>query len=216
MDSKNIRNIAGFNVGNTQLKHVSGLVGMSGADPTNNNAIRFWSGNADPTIASFRVTQGGKLTAVGAQFMSTSGYPRITFNESADSLMQASLDADHYIYITPDFVGGTPALVWQDPVSSTQMFIKPDGSGDFMLNPSQKIIISSSSNDVHLQCATGRKISVNSWNELYNRFNSQTMQAALNAKANTFSGASGTVYVSSTSGGPATTPISFSNGIRTS
>lgn len=67
MDSRNIRNIAGYNVGLTELKHSSGLVGMSGANPADPNAIRFWSGNADPTVASFRVQQDGTM-------YSTKGY----------------------------------------------------------------------------------------------------------------------------------------------
>lgn len=134
----------------------------------------------DGTKDTFHVDINGQVTMTGAQVQSAAGtYPRIELS-SSDELLRASLDADHYIYITPDFVGGTPALVWQDPASSMQMFIAPNGTGDFIMNPTQKIRISSSSNDVHLECATGRKISVNSWNELYNRFNSISMQTELN------------------------------------
>lgn len=90
MDSKNIRNIAGFNVGNTQLKHISGIVGMSGADPANNNAIRFWSGNANPAIASFRVTQGGILTAVGMVLQSGASGERVVLDSTGLHTYDAS------------------------------------------------------------------------------------------------------------------------------
>jgi len=217
IDSDNVREISGFNVSPTVFKHKSGIVGMNGGDPTNANAIRFWAGNADPTQASFRVTQGGKLTAVGGTFRTQAAYPRVDFNDSDDSLFRASYDATHSIYITPNFVGGAPALVWEDPVGGMQMFVKPDGTGDFKINASSGVLeLTSSNSDVFLKCATGYKISVNSWNEFYNRFNGISLQSALNAKQNTISGASGTVYVAGSSGGSPTIPISFSNGIRTS
>lgn len=59
IDSHNVRNIAGFNVDRYIFKHESGIVGISGADPTNPNAIRFWAGLADMLNAPFRVTQNG-------------------------------------------------------------------------------------------------------------------------------------------------------------
>jgi hypothetical protein len=216
IDSTNIREISDFNVSPTVFKHKSGIVGLNGGDPTNGSAIRFWAGSADPATAPFRVQQNGKMFAVGGQFSTSNTFPRIDFNDSNDSLLRASLDATHYIYITPDIVGGTPGLVWQDPLGGMQMFVIPNGTGDFMINHSRKLRITSSSNDVHLECATGYKISVNSWNEFYNRFNGISLQSALNAKQNTISGASGTVYVAGSSGGSPTIPISFSNGIRTS
>lgn len=163
----------------------------------------------DGTKDTFKVDINGHVTMTGAQVQSADGtYPRIELSAS-DELLRASLDATHYIYIDPDFVGGTPALVWQDPASSVQMFILPDGSGDFMFNPTQKLKIVSSSNDIHLQCAAGHVISVNSWNQLYNRFNGISLQSELNAKANAFSG-----YTGSFSTG--TNTVFVSNGIITS
>jgi hypothetical protein len=179
IDTKNIREIAGWLASRYKLQSKDGDVGFNTQD-TAADDIRIWAGDAMNGIPKFKVTKAGKLTAVQAAFLSALGFPRITLNESEDALLKASLDADHYIYITPDYVGGTPALVWQDPASSVQMFIAPNGTGDFILNPTQKIRITSSSNDVHLECATGYRISVNSWSVLHNRFNNISLQTELN------------------------------------
>ncbi|OCT12638.1 hypothetical protein A8709_33040 [Paenibacillus pectinilyticus] len=164
----------------------------------------------DGTKDTFHVDIHGQVTMTGAQVQSAAGtYPRIELS-SSDELLKASSDANNFIYITPDYVGGTPALVWDNPPNgSMQMFIIPDNSGDFMINTTAgKINIKSSTDDVVLQCGTGKKITVNSWNELYNVFNGQSMQTALNAKANTFSG-----YTGSFSTG--TNTVIVSNGIIT-
>lgn len=67
LSSQNMREIAGYNVSDTELKHKSGIVGMSGADPENPAAIRFWSGNANLPTAPFRVQQDGKLVSTAAE-----------------------------------------------------------------------------------------------------------------------------------------------------
>jgi hypothetical protein len=120
MDSANIRNIAGYNVGPNDLKHSSGLVGMSGANPTDPNAIRFWSGSADPTTAPFRVTQAGIMTAVGGQFQSAAGYPRVELN-SANNLIAAYVDPDTYVAFLPSY-NTVPALVLVD-AGTTKAFL---------------------------------------------------------------------------------------------
>lgn len=68
IDSNNIREIAGYKVNNTDLKHRSGIVGMSGADQANGNAVRFWAGSSDPNSAPFRVQQDGTLYATDGNF----------------------------------------------------------------------------------------------------------------------------------------------------
>lgn len=67
IDSFNVRNIAGYNIDRYTLKHESGIVGMSGASPTEAEAIRFWAGDPVPTNAPFRVQQDGTV-------YSTKGY----------------------------------------------------------------------------------------------------------------------------------------------
>lgn len=66
IDSKNVRNIAGFNVDDFLFRHVSGLVGLSGADIADPNAIRIWAGLEDLLTAPFRVNQAGQMFATDA------------------------------------------------------------------------------------------------------------------------------------------------------
>lgn len=132
IDSKNVRNIAGYNVSEFEIKHMSGIVGMSGYDYANPNAIRFWSGSANKEGAPFRVTQGGKLYATdgnftgnitgsvitggeiyGAYIATADGtFPRIEFS-SVDNLLNAYNTASKYVSITPN-QGTTPGIAWHD------------------------------------------------------------------------------------------------------
>lgn len=109
IDSKNVREIAGFAVSLTELLHKSGLVGMSAADPTNPDAVRFWAGDEDKENAPFRVLQKGLMIAVGALLMSASGFPRVEMNN--ENLIKAMADEDNYLSINPT-IGGSPALAF--------------------------------------------------------------------------------------------------------
>lgn len=67
LSSNNIREIAGYNVSQTELKHKSGIVGMSGEDPTNPDAVRYWSGDADKENAPFKVLQKGYMESTSGK-----------------------------------------------------------------------------------------------------------------------------------------------------
>ena len=216
IDSKNVRNIAGFNVGNTQLKHISGLVGMSGADPANNNAIRFWSGNADPTIASFRVTQGGILTAVGMVLQSGSTGDRVVLDSTGLHTYDSS--GVERITIGTGPSKGIKAITCRDTSGVEQSVYTYDTETvDGASRTGQYItahacyLLFDTAGDIRIQDAgsKGFRTSSAGYPEMNDGFGWVSIQKAL-------SGVSGTVYVSSTSGGPATTAITFTNGVRTS
>lgn len=82
LSSDNARNFGGFDINRWNLKHESGIVGMSGESPQDNTAVRFWSGNADPTVAPFRVQQNGKLTATGATIESSSSAEKVVLDSN--------------------------------------------------------------------------------------------------------------------------------------
>lgn len=196
MDSRNIRNIAGYNVGPTDLKHSSGIVGMSGANPTDPNAIRFWSGNANPVIAPFRVNQAGVMTAVGGQFQSAAGYPRVEINSSTN-LIAAYQNATNAISIVPNYSSGTPAET-------------------FVAGGSVVGYIQDLSPDIAFVTLTGQRgIQISSGITLTLAAASLINMSCSTLRINNNNGVSGTVYVSTTSGGAATTAITFTNGIRT-
>lgn len=67
ISSQNISIIAGYRASDAELKHISGLVGMSGFDAANPLAVRFWAGSVDKDLALFRVLQNGKFFATDGE-----------------------------------------------------------------------------------------------------------------------------------------------------
>jgi hypothetical protein len=132
IDSGNVRNIAGYNVDRYTLRHESGIVGMSGQNPSDPNAVRFWSGDADPTKASFRVTQAGILTAVGALLMSALGYPRVEINGTNNSFA-AYKTADTYVDINPNLSANVPGIQFLLSTISAVMYLYNPGTPEFFI-----------------------------------------------------------------------------------
>ena len=229
IDSKNVRNIAGFNVSSTQLKHISGLVGMSGADPANANAIRFWSGNANPAIASFRVTQGGILTAVGMVLQSGASGERVVMDATGLHTYDSSGVERITIGTTP--AKGAKALMMYGAagpggdqsamVYDTETVDGASRTGQYFVGPNAQYILFSDDGDIRIQndqlsgfrAVSNGRPEINSGGAGWNTI---AFKSEVDAKQNAFTGVNGTIYVSSTSGGPTTTAITFSNGVRTS
>lgn len=128
IDSRNMREIAGFNVSLTELKHKSGIVGMNGADPADDEAVRIWAGDADKENAPFIVRQNGVMEAIGS-FLRTidSGYPAVEIN-SDDNLLAAYASNTNYISITPSNLGN-PALI----LSNTEEAIINNDGADLLI-----------------------------------------------------------------------------------
>jgi len=138
-------------------------------------------------------------------------YPRCE-QSSTNNLFAAYGTAAKYISISPD-TSGQPVINLVSPAVLGQLSLLPLGL--FLATAVGFGDITVSSGGTLTLTAQGQT-KVDSWGQIFSTGNGQTLQTALNAKANAFSGVSGTVYVSATSGGAATTPITFSNGIRTS
>jgi hypothetical protein len=67
INSKNVFEVGGWRVNNTQLVSKDGDVGMSTED-TGSDDIRFWAGDAKDGSPNFKVTKAGILTAVDGVF----------------------------------------------------------------------------------------------------------------------------------------------------
>lgn len=172
VDSFNVRNIAGYKVGRNVLMHESGIVGMNGADPKNGDAIRFWSGDADPTQASFRVTQAGILTAVAALFMSALGYPRVELN-SDNNLFGAFLTATNSIEIKPNVLG-SPLITFDNGTISGSI---GNTTTRFWIQVTQGVMLISANNDIEI--SSGSQVKYQSWSKIYSTGNGETLQNAL-------------------------------------
>lgn len=137
----------------------------------------------------------GKLTSgeiYGAYIATAEGvYPRAELS-SVDNFFKASNNAGQYVAILPfEFINSAPEI---------QFVNTPTGSSaDLYINPTNGRFNIASPNSIRVSSGTGSFIIDTN-----------------NVFVGTQPGITGTFYVSSTSGGPATTPVTFTNGIRTS
>ncbi|MEO3947620.1 hypothetical protein [Gorillibacterium sp. CAU 1737] len=169
----------------------------------------------DGTKDTFRVGLDGKPIMTGGTVRSNaSGYPKLEFN-SDNGLISAEQDANTRINLRSNGVSGNPQSL--QFISSGNMAFLLAGIttvAEFIINTTNAMDINiSSGRDLRLY---GTRIFLESFSQTIDNATGQTLQGALNSKANAFTGASGTVYVSATSGGPANIPITFSSGVRTS
>ena len=157
----------------------------------------------------------GLLTVISALIQSATGFPRVILDPTNNNF-RIDQDSDTSIVFNPNHLGSTPVINFHDGsidgyvgyfnALSKLVMTSPDGTDiELSMGGSGGDILLSPVNDLY----------VPDWSEIINNTTSQTLQAALDAKANG-SGISGTVYVASTSGGPTTTAITFANGVRTS
>ncbi|MDQ0062389.1 hypothetical protein [Paenibacillus harenae] len=222
INSKNVFEVGGWRVNSKDMSSIDKDVGMSTEDTTADDT-RFWAGSPDKDTAPWRVTKSGKMTATGALIQSSDdSYPRVVFDPDSD-LFGAYATATNFINIKASDAG-EPLLYFDNGVNLIRHALLGNTYnlgvvGNFDLAATDNLTIqgTGTSSTITLKPGTGAsgRVTVPSWTKLYSTGDIQSLQTALNAKANSFSGATSTVYVATTSGGPATTPISFSNGIRT-
>lgn len=215
INSQNIKEAGGWLVGPTELQSKDKTVGMS-TKKTGADDIRFFAGDVITGSPKFKVTEAGIASMVAAFIQSSTGYPRVTFNSSSN-VFSVEQSATSSINFNPTYLGTTPAINFHS--GSIDGYIGYFSSlGKFVITSPNGVEVEISngglSGDVSLRPVNN--LNVPDWSRVKNDLTSQTLQAALNAKANAFSGVSGTVYVASSSGGPTTTPITFTNGVRTS
>ncbi|MFB0847343.1 hypothetical protein [Paenibacillus oleatilyticus] len=180
LDSENIREIAGYNVDKTVLKHKSGIVGMNGADPQDPNAIRFWAGNADPNQAPFRVQQDGTMYATDGNFTgditgstitgskiqtSANSYPRIELT-STDQLLAAYRIATDFIKFHSQLTG-SPTIEFENGTNNTILSAVLD-----------TMIINALRGDIQIVSQSGQ-VKFSNWSNIYSMGNNQTLQQAL-------------------------------------
>jgi hypothetical protein len=175
------------------------------------------------TFDTFTADINGAMTMTRALIQSTPGaYPRVVMDPT-DELFAAYATANDFLKIYA-LESGTPMVYFSNLSSIARLFLNGSNLslanfGTLLMTASSHITVETTgaSADVNLIPGAGSgTVRVPSWSKIYSNGAAQNLQTALNAKANAFSGVSGTVYVASTSGGATTTPITFSNGIRVS
>lgn len=206
ISDQNISRIANFLASKTELKHISGLVGLSGYDAANPLAVRLWAGNADKSLGPFRVLQNGYMystrgfiggwdidedrlsgtgtieggTIIGSEIMTALAgvYPRASMS-SIDNLFTAEQSADVFIKMVSDYFGAVALLIDNDTVSGV---IQPFGSDLFISTfVGFGNIQISSGEDLKLYAAPGKLVRVESWAKFYNEDDNKTLQQELDA-----------------------------------
>ncbi|MFB7817426.1 hypothetical protein ACFC0X_25055 [Paenibacillus chitinolyticus] len=205
IDTKNTREIGGWLVSLTGLVSNDRDVGMS-TDDEGIDPIRFFAGD------NWNVTKSGKMTATGATIQSRKdSYPRVEMS-SKDDLIGAYQTPYDSIVIVPTYGGGPPTLYMVKNNAVIMQLTHILGAPTLMTSATIDLAITGGGN-LDLSATTGN-VRVTNWGKFQNRNSGQTLQQALDSKASN-SPINGTVYVSSTPGGPANTAITFTGGIRT-
>ncbi|TQR97306.1 hypothetical protein [Paenibacillus ottowii] len=181
IDSRNVREIGGYNVNKTELQSRDGAVGMSSAR-TDEDDLRIWAGDPDRAKAAFKVFESGLVTLTKFLLSSTNGeYPKIEMG-SEGNLLAAFYNEGTYISIEPDY-GQGPSLNFVrngeiqgrlntilgfEVLSIGNMNIQSAG-GSIKLNPSETVDIQRWSK---LKNVDENKTLQDELNEIYNRLES--------------------------------------------
>lgn len=142
----------------------------------------------------------GKLTSgeiYGAYIATAEGaYPRAEMS-SAEDLFAAYATVDNFLKIYA-LNSGTPMVYFNNVLSTARLYL--NGSqlslanfGQLLLAATGNVNIESTnpSSDVRIVPGSSGSVKVPSWSKFYSESDSQSLQAALNSKANAFSGFTG-------------------------
>jgi hypothetical protein len=237
LDNKNITNVANFLASETELKSKNGLVGLSSA-VTGTNDIRIWAGNQLGGVPPFRVYENGTMVATNADItgkvtassgkiggwdidangLSGAGIvtggtlrtaasgTRVEMSGNALSTYAASGSRNGPSWGTG---AGSGTVTFGDTYwyhEGVELLAIYDNATNYRIRPG------AGANEMILGTAGKTTYAEGAW-----AFSglSGIMQANGGAAATAIAGLSGTFYVATTSGGPVTTAISFTNGVRT-
>lgn len=176
MDSRNTREIGGYNVDLTELKSKNGTVGISSyndPDPDVDD-VRFWAGNADKNAAPWKVTEAGKMYATGAFISSSSGYPRIEM-DPVNNIFIVRYDADNYATLSAAF-GGAPAITFVSPFNTT---VITSDSTEASIVTDGDLSIRSNAGDIKNYVSPGKSFVYDDFYTIYSNFDGTSLGAIL-------------------------------------
>lgn len=176
------------------------------------------AGEFDGGTITGALIHGGTITGSTIQTSAAGIYPRIELNSSS-SLLKAENGPDKRIELLANYVG-TPAILFESGgglslvMASDNVMGVVAGSKNLQLSSTNTVIVEG--DDVQIASNSivnflGTLVSVPSWTQLYGRGNGQTLQSALNAKANNFFGINMTLVLLWIDNTPI--ELTFSNGI---
>lgn len=146
------------------------------------------------------------VNIIGSYIATANGtFPRCEMS-ATDNLFAAYSEENVGIRIIPFFTNDKPALVFQDGDTSLGVLTAPD---ELQLTAYNALRLRSGNGPVILSTESLDGIQFDSWGELRNQATGHNLQQDLNAKANSFSGYSGSFSTG-------TNTVNVSNGIITS
>lgn len=166
MDSRNTREIGGYNVDLTELKSKNGTVGISSyndPDPSVDD-VRFWAGNVDKNTAPWKVTEAGKMYATGAEISTKNGYPRIVIDPEGN-FIGVEYDADNFIRFEPD-ISGSPVIRFRKDGTNVGSFVTTLGYLEIF--------------GLTTLMLNAPRVTVYNWSHFYNRDETKTLQDEFN------------------------------------
>lgn len=173
-----------------------------------NNGLAINNGAYDTFVADIN----GNVTMTSALIQSSpAGFPRIVMDPTG-LLFSAQTASDTYVAVTTDFLGNGPGIIQVD--GGTTIGGLYTSGLDYYIRSLTDLVLESGT-DIRMEPGGITGVIFPSFSAIYSDAGGVDLQSVLNGKANG-SGISGTVFVASSSGGPTTTAISFSNGVRTS
>jgi phage minor structural protein len=181
--------------------------------------INVTSGTFTGNIFAYGTITGGTL--YGAHIATSMSFPRAEMSNTGHFFAAYSTPTNFLkIYAIES---GVPMVYFDNPTNVSRLY--QDGNSLSLATFGEMLIASAdsmtlrttgSNTNINLSPGVNGRIIIGSWGKLYSADGIQTLQQALNAKANAFSGASGQFYVSSAPGGPANIAVNFINGLRVS
>lgn len=196
IDTKNIREIAGWVATRYKLQSKDGDVGFNTQDTTDDD-IRIWAGDAFDGTPKFVVTKSGKLYAIDGHFSGNitgsviiggeiygayiatakDTFPRIEFS-SEDKLLKASSDANNYLSFSPEY-NLSPTMRFHDPSSDTDFYV--GFGGDFIINSqNSNMQVGAQNGNLNLLNGSGKFTRAN-FSQFQNKVNSRTLQQELDS-----------------------------------
>lgn len=150
---------------------------------------------------TFTVDINGDVTMTGATIQSSAGsYPRISIDPS-DTLFAAYASSTDYLSMEAlSSISSTPALLfWESLMAKAYLFL--DSSTGLNINGGTGIVLDSGFDiDLIPDTGSGRHVRLPSWSALYSLAQGQSIQDALNAKADASTVATAGFFTSSAGG----------------
>lgn len=198
----NFKNIQALGITTNNLK--AGSVVADKISVTELSAITANLGTITAGLLQAVTIISSTITGSLIQTAASGTYPRVELN-STSTYIRAQASANDELRVDTTLLG-SPAVVFDNGAIVAAMYLFSLFSNIFMIQ---------SEGEIRIYPGTGFDVVFRDWDEIYSTGDSQNLQTALNAKANSFTGLTSAVGVMGSDGVTPKT-LNFTNGVLTS